>query len=327
MLRNKRIIVGPLNWGLGHATRCIPIIRQLLKQGNTIAIATDGLPMELLKNEFPTLPFFELPPYNISYPYQSAFLNIVSQSSKILRTYFQEIKATKTIVDSWQPDILLSDNRFGFRNGQTRNIFITHQLNIAGPNAFVVKLGTRVHEWFYTKFNEIWVPDHLGADSLAGKLSQKQLKMPVNYIGPQSRMLRYEIDNRFDYIAILSGPEPQRTRLESMVVDLFSQHSDLNFCLVRGTNTSHTIPLVPNIELHDVVSTKKLNELINESGVVISRSGYTSIMDYSAMDKRAIMVPTPGQPEQEYLAQHLAQNHLFKFIAQNNFNTLDLSSS
>lgn len=318
MYANKRIIVAPLHWGLGHATRCIPLINTLRTQ-NTVAIASDGEALSLLKDEFPDLESFELPSYNIRYSFDSMIANMMVQGPGSLMTIKKENKVANKLAREWKADVLISDNRFGFRSELTENIYISHQLNIPANNPMISNIASRVHQRIISKFDQCWVPDYRGARNLAGKLSQVNLKIPTTYLGPQSRMEKSEMMVDFDFTAVLSGPEPQRTKLEKLLFRIFARHKNLRFCLVRGTNKARVIGHTDhNIETFNRLTTSDLNDVVNRSSRIICRSGYTSIMDLVKLEKPAILIPTPGQYEQEYLARRLDGKYNFSTCTQKN---------
>ena len=313
---NKRIIVAPLHWGLGHVTRCIPIINSLLSN-NTVAIASDGEALALLRQEFPTLESFELPSYNIRYTFDSMVANMILQGPGGLKTIKKENKRAKEIAEAWKADVLISDNRFGFRSDQTENVYITHQLNIPANNVMIANIASRVHHRIIAKFDQCWVPDYRGKDNIAGKLSQVNIKTPTTYLGPLSRMEKEDLPIAYDYTAVLSGPEPQRTKLEKIIMDIFSSHPDLRFCLVRGTAVERKFEqTASHIKVFDLLNSKELNQVINTSAFIICRSGYTSIMDFIKLEKPALLIPTPGQYEQEYLAKRLQGKYHFQTCTQ-----------
>jgi len=316
MLGSKRIIIAPLHWGLGHATRCVPIIQQLLVQKNKVAIASDGQALEFLKTEFPELTHFELPGYNIHYSTQSMAVNMMLQAPKIARAVINENRAIKKLAKKWRADIIISDNRLGCKTDFTENIFITHQIRIPARSNFVSSIASKIHQYIITKYDQCWIPDYEGEQALAGKLSQVKLPIPQVYLGPLSRMIDYPMDMVYDYTAILSGPEPQRSYLENILVKLFNQREDLSLCIVRGTNDKPILDTKGHISVYNLTNTTDLNKIIQQSDHIICRSGYTSIMDLVSLNKGATLIPTPGQYEQEYLGQRLDGKFGFRTIAQ-----------
>lgn len=303
MLQSKRIIVGALNWGLGHASRCIPIINLLIEQGNTVAIASDGDALTLLQETFPDLKSFQLPSYNISYQTNMMAWNIISQSPYIFETIIREQNVVDKIAQEWRADIIISDNRLGLRSKHTYNIYVTHQLSIPIKNKWYRASANLIHHQFINKFKECWIPDFKGDKSLAGMMTSPKLKIPKRYIGPISRIeIDDTVDKDIEILVILSGPEPQRTKLESLLIqELTKVSNQKNIHIIRGS--SRSIKDHPkDITMYDLVFGEKMNELFSRARLIITRSGYSSLMDLATSRHPAILIPTPGQYEQEYLA-------------------------
>ena len=243
--------------------------------------------------------------------------NLVIQGPGTLATIKKESKKAKEIAKEWNADVIISDNRFGFRSEFTENIYITHQLNIPSNNHMISNIASGIHHRIINKFDHCWIPDYKGSKNLAGKLSQVNIKTPTTYLGPLSRMYKESIPVKYDYTAVLSGPEPQRTKLETLIIQAFSTSSKHKFCLVRGTNNEkQTKPSKENIEIFDLLATDELNKVLNASSHIICRAGYTSIMDLIQLNKPAVLIPTPGQYEQEYLAKRLDGKYNFSVCHQ-----------
>ena len=319
MRQTKNILIAPLNWGLGHAARCIPIIKNLQQQGHRIIIASDGAALAFLKAEFPDLSFEKLPAYHITYA-RKPRLNIWHlwrQMPHVLNVIRQERQKTKALIQKHRIDVLISDNRFGVYAPQVKSIYITHQLQVlSGPLTW---LTTWVHAKIYKKFDEIWVPDLRGTPNLSGRLGHPQtLPDKVKYIGALSRMVPRDAPQQYDVLAILSGPEPQRHLLEEKLLGALSQLA-LKTALVQGrVKGPKTQTSIQGVDVYNYLTTKDLESLINRSESIILRSGYTSIMDMAVMQKKVLLIPTPGQPEQVYLAKHLTLN--FEILFQNQQN-------
>ncbi|HMJ48208.1 MAG TPA: hypothetical protein VK498_12825, partial [Ferruginibacter sp.] len=231
-----RVLVAPLDWGLGHTTRCIPIIHALLNQEIEVLIGAEGPPATLLKNEFPLLPVLPLKGYKIRYgSHHFLLLRLLLQLPGILKTIRYEKRWLKKIVASEHIDVVISDNRFGLCHPAIRCIYITHQLYIETGNKLVDFLAKKIHYWYISKFNEVWVPDAKGVDNLAGKLSHpiQFPVVPVKYLGILSRFSFESQKKHIDLLIILSGPEPQRTNFENII---FKQLKALtiSIVLVRG---------------------------------------------------------------------------------------------
>ena len=218
-LAKKRILIAPLNWGLGHATRCIPLIQDFLQKGYKVLLASDGRALELLKIEYPNLETLELPSYNISYPQKFFLLRMLLQFPRVTYAIIAEHLRIQKIVRQYQINEILSDNRFGCFHPKCKSIFMTHQLHIIIPNSMLQAVIRWINKtWIRTFFKECWIPDNEGKPNLSGKLSHGVNMPNLHYIGILSRMKRMELKKEYDWIAILSGPEPQRTLLEQKVI-------------------------------------------------------------------------------------------------------------
>jgi len=313
--RFQKIVVAPLNWGLGHATRCIPIVKHLLENENEVSIASDGEALSLLKKEFPKLKFFTLPSYNITYVHNSMLLNMAGQAKGILKAIRNENSKANEISKKWQADIIISDNRLGFYTDGVENVYITHQLTIPGPNKFISAVATKLHKTFINKYDRCLVPDNEGELALAKDLSNTALKIPKFYLGPLSRFVVEKKPIKYKYTAILSGPEPQRTKMESDIIQVFNKNSSMPLCIVRGSATYRSLQKPEShISMFNLLGSEKLNSIINESEIIICRSGYSSVMDMVALNKKAIILPTPGQYEQIYLAKNLNGKYGFQSV-------------
>jgi UDP:flavonoid glycosyltransferase YjiC (YdhE family) len=334
--RTVSVLVAPLDWGLGHATRCIPIINALIQQGAQVILAASGSVRALLSEEFPLLEFVEIPGYDIEFkrgiaPKWSLVLNI----RRVLKKIREENIWLETFLEKRKIDAVISDNRFGLFNKKSYCVFITHQLLIkSGWPSSIGRWSLAVSGWidykilkwnyrFIEKFSTCWIPDWEGEDSIAGQLSHPRVlpEMPVKYIGVLSRFKKSnENAVRGSVLILLSGPEPQRTQFENL---LFKQivNSPLEFVVVRGLpGKKFFTPLIKEgVKIYNHLSAYDLNKLMNESEIVISRSGYSTIMDLITLGKTAILVPTSGQTEQEYLAKHLQERNWMYCAPQKNF--------
>lgn len=318
--QSMRILLAPLNWGLGHATRCIPIAEYLLDRGHQLWIASSGEALAVLRRRFPDQTFVELPDYRIRYPFRQAVLNFLLGQPYILRAIFREHRQVKRLVKSARIEVLISDNRFGCRAPGIPCIFLTHQLRFRLGNRVLNFLAAWANYFWYRHFTGIWVPDLPPPQNLSGTLSRPLTGPRVRYIGPLSQLKKQSASLRYRAIAILSGPEPQRSYLEAI---LYEQLTALPgpFLLVRGLPTpSRRMARTDNLEVMDFLGPEALSTKIAESGLVICRSGYSSIMDLKHLGKKAILIPTPGQPEQEYLGERLRKDLQFLVGTQDELN-------
>ena len=316
----KNVLVAPLNWGLGHATRCIPIIRALLDLDFNPIIASDGMALMLLQKEFPNLKCLELPSYKIEYPEkESDFKFKMLQNAPAI---FEAVLAEKKLVKKWVSEYnlsgIISDSRFGAYSKKIPSVFITHQLNVlSGTTTWLT--GT-VQSLIIAKYNECWVPDCEAKPNLSGKLGH--LKTPsdsIKYLGPLSRMTKRNVPTKYKLMVLLSGPEPQRSILEEILIRELKDY-DGKMIFVKGI-VEDTIKRqeVGNCTYYNFMTSEELEIKMNESEIVICRSGYTTIMDLAKLQKKALLIPTPGQYEQEYLAKRLQKKELLPFVNQEDF--------
>ena len=300
-IEEKRILIAPLDWGLGHATRCIPIIRHLLETGNEPIIAASGRPLLLLKGEFPHVESVEFEGYNISYPEGSGMAWKMFQSTPhILGRIRAEHSELDEMIGRLKLDAIISDNRFGLYSDKIPCVYMTHQVMIKAP--FLETMLYRLHADYMRKFTQVWVPDY-EKSGLSGDLAHK-FPLPRNgqYIGSLSRFSPSEDELKTDILVIISGPEPQRTRFEKLVLNQLKDFGGTAVA-VLGTPDKDVDRVEGKVRIVSHLNAMQLEREISSARLVVSRSGYSTIMDLAALGKQAVFVPTPGQTEQEYLAQ------------------------
>ncbi len=320
-MRNKRILVAALNWGLGHATRCIPLIKELKAQEYEPVIASDGPALELLKKEFPDSIFETLPSYNIAYTRKGSLLKwkLLLDSPRILRTIQAEKQLTSQLVTKHNLKGIISDNRWGVRSHLLdKNVFITHQLNVLSGST--TKISSQIQQYYLRKFDECWIPDNEGEPNLSGILGHPHKKPEnIKYIGPLSRFDKKELPVIYDCMVLLSGPEPQRSILETILLKVLSKTA-MKVLFIRGVIKGNAIRNTNDrVTIRNYLTASSLETAINSSRFIISRSGYTTLMDLSKLEKKAFFIPTPGQKEQEYLAKRMKKAGMAPFCEQGNF--------
>ncbi len=319
-----RILIVPLDWGLGHATRCIPLIREFIRQNCTVFIAGEGKTQALLQQEFPQLTCLPLKGYRVSYASKRWMFMalLVLQIPKIISAIRSENKWLKEIVDRYHIDAVLSDNRYGLYHPKIFSVFITHQLHIKTPFAFTDFVLQMLNYRFINRFYECWVPDHHNRPGLAGHLSHpaKMPHVPVRYMGPLSRFQPAGPSPVPQHLLILlSGPEPQRTVLENLLMVQIRNYKQ-PVIFVRGLPGQTHVPQAPgNISVVNHLPAAALQQVMLQATIIISRCGYSTIMDIVSLRKKSILIPTPGQTEQEYLARHLMKSHLALCMEQQKF--------
>jgi uncharacterized protein (TIGR00661 family) len=320
MAKPKNILVAPLNWGLGHATRCIPIINELLLNGFTPILASDGNALALLKKEFPNLEHVTLPSYNIKYAKKGMFfkLKLALNLPKLIIAVQEEKRLVNKLVEEKNLIGIISDNRFGVYHKSIPSIYITHQLNVL--SGVTTKLSSKIHQYIIKKFDECWVPDFNRNTNFSGQLSQVfDSNYNLKYIGTLSRFKRKSNPITYDYLIILSGPEPQRTLLEYKLLSEL-KHTTKKILFIKGIVEHQQQKITTkNITYYNYMTSSELEHAINSSDMVIARSGYTTIMDLAKMNKKAFFIPTPGQFEQLYLAKRLQTYKYAPYCKQDDF--------
>lgn len=337
-----KVLVAPLDWGLGHATRCIPVIKELINQDCTVIIAAGGRQKTLLQEEFPSLRVVEIPGYHIKYGKNRALtiFRLLVSTPKILIRVKQENRWLRRFSRAEQPDLVVSDNRYGLHRRGIICVFITHQLAIKSPfGALADRLLQKINYSALRHFTCCWVPDITGVNSLAGNLShpRKMPSIPTRYIGWLSRFgLGMGVEENagtmgtqektvidYDLLVLLSGPEPQRTILENLLLEQMAG-CRYRVVVVRGLpGGGKPLKFTSAFPVHDHLSAAALGALIRRSEVVLSRSGYSTMMELAQLRKKAIYIPTPGQTEQEYLGKYLMEKGLAICLEQREFSLED----
>lgn len=316
----NHILVAPLNWGLGHATRCIPIIRELEKNGFTPIIASDGIALQLLQKEFPYLQSVVLPSYEIEYAIDGANFKwkLIKNSPKMIQAIFEEKKLVKNLVTTFDLKGIISDNRLGVRNKKIPSVFITHQLNVlSGKTTWI---SSKLHQYYIKKFTECWIPDFQEIPNLTGKLGHiEDSPLTLKYIGPLSRLEKKELPIKYQLMVIISGPEPQRTMLEEKLIAKLQNYKGEVIFIKGKLEPEQKKEVIKNITYYNFMTSNEIETSINESEMVLCRSGYSSVMDLAKLEKKAFFIPTPGQFEQEYLAKRFKRNGNTPFAKQDEF--------
>ena len=319
------LLVSALDWGLGHTTRSIPIIHELIKLGCEIVIACNSIQKKIYSAEFPDVRYEVLEGYDVVYAREKWFgsLKIAFQSGKILTRIKRENRWLNTFVKKNSVSALISDNRYGLFHPEIHTVFITHQLSVrTGLGTLVDKFLRQFLYSYVNRFSECWVPDFSQDSDLAGQLSHPKttLTIPVHYIGALSRfeICAEQPEFLYDVAIILSGPEPQRTILEKMILEQL-QSIQQRVAIVRGLPANQTALKTATATVYNHLDAEQLNRLVCQSKMVVCRSGYTTVMDMVKLKKKMIVIPTPGQAEQEYLGKYLSGKQLAVNISQHQF--------
>lgn len=364
------IVLAPLDWGLGHTTRCIPIIRELLNLSCMVVVACNEEQRKILKAEFPTLVFKYLRGYEVQYSTSrwKTLFSLIIQWPKIRKAIRAEQAWLEKFVSENKVDGVISDNRYGFHSKNIPSVIITHQLNLrTGLGKKIDKLASRRLQNFLRKFDQCWIPDNQAPDDIAGALSDSAMipgkyavnngslhKPRIQYLGPISRLTTglssvsrssrssatplntgnapgntvdtsgttgYTPGNKSADtlpLIILSGPEPQRSILEKKIIRQ-AAHYKQSCLLIRGLPNATKDISTTYVQTINYADSNTLSKYIKQAPVVICRSGYSSVMDMGKLQKKMILIPTPGQGEQEYLGSYLQSKKIALNYSQENF--------
>lgn len=319
---SKRVLVAPLDWGLGHATRCIPLIQGLLDEGNQVFLAGSGPSGYLLRSSFPELPYNEIPAHPVRYARtkRGFHWSILKQLPALLKQTSAEKKWINQFCINQPIDQVISDNRYGLHHPAAYNILLTHQLGLrSGLSPWADRILQYIKRRLLKNFQEVWIPDHADGSTLSGALGHPTYKtrVPIKYIGPLSRF-RYRNHTIIpDKITIvLSGPEPQRSLLEEKCIKELADRKGAVTLIRALPQKGAPIHAPKHWKVFDHLPTDQMQKEIEEAALVIARCGYSTLMDLSTLKKPAILIPTPGQPEQEYLASWINNKHRFICINQ-----------
>ncbi len=311
-----RVLYAVLNWGLGHASRSIPIIRRLNDRGAQIIIASDGMALHLLRQHFPQLQTITLPSLQVRYSHTSLWWNAFRHGRHWLMSVYSDHHFIRRWLRSHEVDGIISDHRLGIWDPHIPSVLIAHQLTIPLRPRWLHRLVNSWHHRHCRKYHDIWVPDYPDR-RLSGALSHCPGGR-MAFIGPQSQFSSYTQGPQprpiRKAIAVLSGPEPFRTTLESTLCTVL-EDLQWSYLLVRGTTTSQPIPHSLRYGAAiDFLSGEELFQEIRVSEFYIGRAGYSTLMDLEYLRKPALLITTPTQPEQVYLAQYHQHHPYWHFV-------------
>ena len=308
---------------MGHATRIVPLIRAFEDFGCRVTIACSGAAEHLLRGEFPGAPFLPLEGYGIVYPNRGRnfFPKILSQFPSILSSVRRENEWLARNQGTYRWDAVVSDNRYGLHHPSIPSVILTHQLHIrTGISSFLDGIVRSLLFRRLARFDECWVPDAVEEPSLSGALSHGRVPAHVRYLGPLSRFGSLGIGSGSGRVLVLlSGPEPQRSIFERRIEEQLRGFEG-DMLIVRGLpGRVGSKSDAGGVRWVNHLGATELVRELEAASLVIARSGYSTVMDLVRTGRRAVLVPTPGQTEQEYLARHLADGGRFLSVAQSDF--------
>ena len=320
-----RYIYALCTWGLGHASRSLPIMRALLKEGHEITVLTSGRSLRMLRNELgDSVEYVDI----VSYPEPysagrfSFYLKFGLKVPGMIRTFRKEHDIVKKLMEQKKYHRIISDNRYGVYSHQIPSFLITHQLRLIAPKriGFIERIGERFVAAYQDDFDVFIVPDD-EEGTLSGELSHKLRYLPrkkILYSGPLSDFSKKEAEQDIDLLISISGPEPQRSLFERIVQDE-QKNFPKNTVITLGKSETFKEGTWKRAKVYTYLSKEEREDIINRSKLILSRSGYSTIMDLAVLGKRAIFVPTPGQTEQEYLSDYHMEKGTYYSMDQSVF--------
>lgn len=319
----KRVLFGTGSWGLGHATRDLALLRGLLAQGCELTVISTGAALAVLRHELGTsCHYLDWPdiPTSVAPTSLGFYLKTIAHIPRILGTWFQERRRLAQLLNGKGFDLVISDHRNGLITSRLPSYYITHSLRYIAPwrDPFMeAAMELFLARWF-APVQKILIPDDAG-DGLSGDMSHKIRCTPPEklvYLGILSSLRRRQLAEDIDCFITLSGPEPQRTLLQNVI---FSQLSALKgrIVIALGLPGGSAPPAPEHIQIYPYLDRTGQEEMMNRSRLVICRSGYTTLMELAELGRRALLIPTPGQSEQLYLAKTLRQRGLLHSVMQN----------
>lgn len=292
-VNNQRILISPLNWGFGHVSRCIGLIHQLKVQDNFVVVACDTNQRAVFLEYFPDLEYVNHEGYPFHFKGGGKFGKELISAFLPLRARLKlERVETEELVKKFNINLVIADHRYGFISSQVPSIFMTHQYEL--PVKWYEVAVRKGHRKMMNQFNEIWIMDY--EDSrLAGDLSVASSKINRTYIGPYSRFSLYKIpkEKTIEKVIIISGPTVYGQKLVDEQLSGFNSKSVAIIASSEIQLPTGFVTLSRSWREQDVA--------IMSASHIVSRSGYSTIMDLETLKTSATLFPTKGQREQEYL--------------------------
>jgi hypothetical protein len=331
----KNILICPLEWGLGHAARMIPITRRLRELNNNVIVASGEEHLSLFRMEFPGIECISFPGFKPVYSrHFPQYLYLLFKVPALIWHIFSEHFRLKRLITENNIEIVISDNRFGLWNRNIVSIYVTHMPLIPLPKKlrFLEPFGVFLHRMIMNKYTYCFIPDLPGVINLSGRLSHGlKLSDNVRFIGILSRFIgagkkSVKSESPFHYAVILSGPEPQKEILKQKLIDLLKEREFSTIILEGKPGKGSVTRISDNITFCSHLPSQDIKDIIESSEKIITRPGYTTIMELVSLGRSALIIPTPGQTEQEYLAAYLSEKDWFETISQNDIKS-ELSSA
>jgi len=321
-----KVLFAVCSWGLGHATRDLPLIRGILKAGHDLTLVGKGRSLDLLRNELKDrCHYVSIPDYSSAYSEKDfSVTKFVGYFPIYINEIVKEHSRIKRLVREKKYERIVSDSRFGVYDKEIPSYFISHQLRFIAParvKLFEMATEGFNYSFFKENFSMFLVPDNK-ENPLSGDLSHnlKYFKeSKVKYLGIFSDLKKREVEQDIDYFISLSGPEPQRTVLEKIILKQAPLLKG-KVVIALGKPEDRKERIFNHLHIFDYLERKRQEEIMNRAKLVITRSGYTTLMELVALEKKALLIPTPGQTEQVYLAEYHKRKKNFYSVTQDKLN-------
>ena len=301
-------------------TRGSERISQFLQEGNIVEIACSDNQESFFRNRFPGLILHvTLPNNHIQIESgKGLFFKLGMRVFEFRANWKKENSWLRKHLESNSYDVIYSDNRYGFYHPNVHSVLLTHQLTLPGPKSLLL-LPQMVLNNNLRNFNEVEIPDFENSPRLSGDLSTSKTQVNASFIGSLSQIKPCEVTQKKQLLVILSGPEPQRSRFAK---DVIEETLQLGFPIVVA-GESKPLPNSELIEERGYCNSVELEILMNESSHIVCRSGYSTLMELATIGKKALLIPTSGQFEQEYLAKYWEEQFNFPTANENEISTKD----
>lgn len=320
----KNILIAPLDWGLGHTTRCVPLIQYIISKGHHVIFAGNETQRNYIQLTFPGLTCLHLEGYNVTYSTKAGMFMpaLLKQVPSLIATIKKEHEWLEKIVEEHNIDAVVSDNRYGLWHNDIPCAIMTHQLQVLTGKGYIADaVLRRLHYKYLERFDSCWVVDIQEPPGLSGKMGHpKTLPANTSYLGLLSQAERGTTTHEDNILVLLSGPEPQRSMLSATLWQQALQLKQAVTFVEGKANADEPKDIPAHITYHKLLSGKSLADALNSASMVVCRSGYSTIMDLIRLQKKAILIPTPGQTEQEYLSKELARRQVFITAGQKEIN-------
>ncbi len=320
----RHIFYAVLNMGLGHATRSLPVIQALLQQGYRVTVGSSGRALIFLRQELPEAHFLELPDYNLTYSEKGA-----QPAALLLRlpALMKKIRKEHHVLQQYQRRFplhgVISDHRYGCYLPGLPSYLLIHQLRFIAPAPFrrLERVGVAFNRFFGKRYGAVLVPDERNSPQsggiLTGRLTRVKESIPIYFTGILSSLpVETTAGAPIDVLISISGPEPQRTILEKIVRRQLGEIPGRKVVLLGKPEETSPEHLPDGTVIYPHLSRHRMGELFNRSQLIVSRSGYSTVMELAELGKRALFIPTPGQTEQEYLAWRYRKHGWFHAASQ-----------